>query len=165
MAEARQALLPAAATSRPKVTLLALSGSHFVMKVMAAMAFKGVRYDLRLIHPLRLQKDLKPPHTVPVLLWGEEYIPDSTRILHFLDEQFPETSLYPEPVVKSVFQSVPEAEKWMSDVLYEWCMYWQWLDWEGYSRSLRISLGAWCFQRYCMLAWFEADLCRSPSGS
>jgi len=150
MADLRTKLL-----SQPKqVQLLSLIASHYVMKVMAALDYKGIAYTVKDISPLRQKKDIPAPHLVPVLIWGDRVIQDSTRILKFLDEQFPDTTLYPQLTVKTAFASVDEAESWIGRNFYEYCMYFQWLDTYGFKASLQQALKQYipiplCLQQAC----------------
>lgn len=125
-------------SSDPEVVIQATVASHYVMKVMAALNYKKIPYKMQFLDARKLKQLLPPPHTVPVLLWNGQRIPDSTAICKFLDQQCPtpEGNLFEPVVVSHMFQSVEEAEKWLGGEYYEWNLYWSFIDPEGWQRGL-----------------------------
>lgn len=110
------------------IVLKVLPGSFSCTKVMVALQYKGVPYSTLGIHPTRLTKDLPPPHLVPVLETGKETVPDSRRIMQWIDSTYTGDGkpLYP-PVERggaAVFRSVLAAEEWAHDMLSPLYYYW-----------------------------------------
>ncbi|MCG7588595.1 glutathione S-transferase family protein [Photobacterium sp. OFAV2-7] len=72
--------------------------SPFVRKIMLALSYKGIAYDLQPLNPY-LEKELAqkrhPMGKVPVLEHDGSNIMDSTVIAHYLDDIFPVPPLYP----------------------------------------------------------------------
>ncbi|PSV22670.1 glutathione S-transferase family protein [Photobacterium leiognathi subsp. mandapamensis] len=72
--------------------------SPFVRKIMLALNYKGIRYELQPLNPF-LEKELAhkrhPMGKVPVLEHDDITVIDSTVIAHYLDDTFPVPPLYP----------------------------------------------------------------------
>ncbi|MGR5061695.1 glutathione S-transferase family protein [Photobacterium sp. DNB22_13_2] len=72
--------------------------SPFVRKIMLALAYKGITYELQPLNPY-VEKELAqkrhPLGKVPVLEIEQHSIMDSTVIAHYLDDQYPVPPLYP----------------------------------------------------------------------
>jgi glutathione S-transferase len=72
--------------------------SPFVRKIMLALAYKGIAYDLQPLNPY-LEKELAhkrhPMGKVPILEHNNQTIMDSTVIAHYLDDICPVPPLYP----------------------------------------------------------------------
>ncbi|GHA38312.1 glutathione S-transferase family protein [Photobacterium aphoticum] len=72
--------------------------SPFVRKIMLALAYKGITYELQPLNPY-VEKELAqkrhPMGKVPILEHGELSIIDSTVIAHYLDDVYPVPPLYP----------------------------------------------------------------------
>ncbi|KLV03901.1 glutathione S-transferase [Photobacterium aquae] len=72
--------------------------SPFVRKIMLALAYKGINYELKPLNPF-LEKELAqkrhPMGKVPVLEHNEHNVIDSTVIAHYLDDLMPVPPLYP----------------------------------------------------------------------
>ncbi|MGF1683354.1 glutathione S-transferase family protein [Photobacterium minamisatsumaniensis] len=72
--------------------------SPFVRKIMLALAYKGISYELQPLNPF-VEKELAqkrhPMGKVPILEHKELSIIDSTVIAHYLDDTFPVPPLYP----------------------------------------------------------------------
>ncbi|WP_105059731.1 glutathione S-transferase N-terminal domain-containing protein [Photobacterium angustum] len=72
--------------------------SPFVRKIMLALNYKGIRYELQPLNPF-LEKELAhkrhPMGKVPVLEHNDTTIIDSTVIAHYLDDTYPVPPLYP----------------------------------------------------------------------
>ncbi|MGF1691872.1 glutathione S-transferase family protein [Photobacterium kagoshimensis] len=71
--------------------------SPFVRKIMLALAYKGISYQLEPLNPF-LEKELAhkrhPMGKVPVLEHDGQSIMDSTVIAHYLDDLYPVPPLY-----------------------------------------------------------------------
>lgn len=97
------------------ITLYSYAMSPYAAKVHAALLYKELPFDLRYINPLRARKELPIGHQVPAVTVGDEARNDSTPILLWLDELFPEKPLLP--------ADGPERDKllaidqWISDEL------------------------------------------------
>ncbi|GAB6263128.1 MULTISPECIES: glutathione S-transferase family protein [unclassified Photobacterium] len=72
--------------------------SPFVRKIMLALSYKGLSYELQPLNPY-LEKELAhkrhPMGKVPVLEHDSLTIIDSTVIAHYLDDLYPVPPLYP----------------------------------------------------------------------
>ncbi|MEL6115850.1 glutathione S-transferase family protein [Photobacterium sp. SP02] len=72
--------------------------SPFVRKIMLALSYKGLNYDLQPLNPY-LEKELAhkrhPMGKVPVLEHDSLTVIDSTVIAHYLDDIYPVPPLYP----------------------------------------------------------------------
>ncbi|KLV10711.1 MULTISPECIES: glutathione S-transferase family protein [Photobacterium] len=72
--------------------------SPFVRKIMLALAYKGISYELQPLNPY-VEKELAqkrhPLGKVPVLEHDGHNIIDSTVIAHYLDDLYPVPPLYP----------------------------------------------------------------------
>src|SRR5262245_61330301 len=78
--------------------------SPYVAKVRAALEYKGVPYEERIVHPLRRGeiKRLSGQWLLPVLADGAEVVSDSTRILRYLEGKVPEPAIVPaEPALRA----------------------------------------------------------------
>ena len=72
--------------------------SPYVRKVLVCLELKGVPYDIDPIVPFYGDDEftkLSPVRRIPVLIDGELVIPDSTVICEYLEDRYPEPSLYP----------------------------------------------------------------------
>lgn len=130
-----------APSSEPKIELLVLPGSQFVMKAMAALDHLGLEYSIRRVNGQKLKKELPPPHTVPVMHYDGQVVPDSHDILALLNEKHGRAlgrDLFPaDPPSAAAFETVEALETWSGDVLYVWSLYYSWVDDEAWKRSLR----------------------------
>jgi glutathione S-transferase len=75
-----------------------LKVSHYNEKARWALDYKGVPHVRRALLPGRHQavaQRLSGGRTLPVLVWGEEAIGDSTRIIEALERRHPDPPLYP----------------------------------------------------------------------
>ncbi|MDO6707103.1 glutathione S-transferase family protein [Photobacterium sp. 1_MG-2023] len=72
--------------------------SPFVRKIMLALSYKGLSYELQPLNPY-LEKELAhkrhPMGKVPVLEHEGQTVIDSTVIAHYLDDLYPVPPLYP----------------------------------------------------------------------
>ena len=75
-----------------------------VERVTLALAHKGLEYESVAIDPADRAplRELSGQDLVPVLVDGERIVCDSTRILHHLEERFPDPPLFPaEPAARA----------------------------------------------------------------
>ncbi len=73
--------------------------SPYVRKVLACLHLKGVDYEVDPIVPFYGNDEftkLSPVRRIPVLIDGDVALCDSTVICEYLEERFPEPTLYPE---------------------------------------------------------------------
>jgi len=80
------------------ITLYQFHFSHFCEKVRWALDHKGLAYTCRNLLPgphLAVTRKLAPRTAVPILVVDGTVLQDSTSILTFLDERFPERPLTP----------------------------------------------------------------------
>jgi glutathione S-transferase len=72
--------------------------SHYCEKARWALDYKGITYTCRHLLPglhMRTARKLAPRTCLPILKAGEVTIQDSTEIINFLEQSFPEQSLTP----------------------------------------------------------------------
>ena len=84
--------------TQEKNTLYGVSLSPFVRKVRAALAIKGVDYDLAPVMPGALDPEFltkSPLSKVPVWEEGDFALPDSSVICAYLERTRPTPSIYP----------------------------------------------------------------------
>lgn len=83
---------------QPKIILHQFPISHFCEKVRLALTLKNLEYEVKNhlpgLHMLTVRK-ISGQNMVPVLVTEGRIIPDSNRILHYLDETYAQTPLYP----------------------------------------------------------------------
>jgi glutathione S-transferase len=80
------------------VKLFQIPFSHNSIKVRRVLALKGLEYERENVNPAlrgRLKK-LSGQELTPVLVDGDRVIPDSTAIITYLEEAYPEPPLLPE---------------------------------------------------------------------
>lgn len=104
----------------PKLYQFALC--PFCKKVRAGLEVKGIAFDEVEVSP-RSKVELPPmpddaPRKVPVLEVGEDVVWDSTRILAFLDEAFPDT-IRLHPVDADAAARTSEIEAWVDETFIE----------------------------------------------
>jgi len=104
----------------PKLYQFALC--PFCNKVRAGLRLKGIEFDEVEVSP-RSKVELPPlpddaPRKVPVLQVGDDIVWDSTRILAFLDEAFPETIRF-EPADDGARVRALELEAWVDGTFIE----------------------------------------------
>lgn len=102
--------------SRAEPVLYQFSLCPFCSKVRAGLELKGIRYRTVEVHP-RTKAELPPlpaeaPRKVPVLVVGEQVVYDSTTILRFLDDAFPETLRF-RPEANALRTRADEIEEWV----------------------------------------------------
>jgi glutathione S-transferase len=79
------------------LTLFSYNVSPYVAKVRAVLAYKGVPFSERVVHPLergevvRLSRQI----AVPIIDDGGTIVADSTRIVAYLDERYPARPVIP----------------------------------------------------------------------
>ena len=86
--------------------------SHYSEKARWALDFKGVPYTPRHLLPgfhLRTTRKLAPRSCVPILKTDGAVIQDSTEIIDFLEQTFPDRSLTP-PDPKDANSCAPVGE-------------------------------------------------------
>lgn len=117
-----------------QITLYGPAGAPFVQKVAKALAYKGLDYEL--LEP-QGQSDYRRwnPETglLPVLDHAGERIPDSTAILEFLNDR------YPQPPLLAEDPKVAEAQRRLED----WCdetFFHYWTRWNSVRESLESNL-------------------------
>jgi glutathione S-transferase len=108
--------------SAPELTLYSYNISPFAAKVRAVLAWKGVGFREEIVHPLRRGVVVRKSGQVqvPILEHGDRVISDSTRIVAYLDEAFPERRVLP----------ADAADRGRAKLLEEWAD-------EGLSRAVR----------------------------
>lgn len=96
------------------VTLYQFPISHYCEKVRFALDYKGIDYKVENLLPgLHHKTTLKltPQSSVPVLQHGDKTIHDSSAILTYLDEAFPEQALTPKAPEQAT--AVKEWERYL----------------------------------------------------
>ena len=94
------------------IRLFRIPHSTNVERVALALAHKGLEAESVWVDPAdrREVRRVSGQPLVPVLVDGDEVIPDSTRILGYLEEHYPQRPLYPE-------DTAPRAEM---EVFVDW---------------------------------------------
>jgi len=103
--------------------------SPYVRKVLVCLELKGIPYRIDPIAPFVGNEDfsrLSPLRRIPVLIDGELVLNDSTVICEYLQDRFPEISLYPsDPVQRARARWLEEyADSYLGDVIV-WRMFFQ----------------------------------------
>ena len=79
--------------------------SPYVRKVLVCLELKGVPCDIDPIVPFYGNDEfteVSPVRRIPVLIDGKFAVPDSTVICEYLEDRYPEPSLYPnEPAMRA----------------------------------------------------------------
>lgn len=82
----------------PAVTIIGSYLSPYVRKVLVCLDIKGLPYEIDPIVPFYGNDEfarLSPVRRIPVLIDGSVTLGDSTVICEYLDERYPEPSLFP----------------------------------------------------------------------
>lgn len=111
---------------------LTVIGNHlspYVRKVLVCLELKGIPYRIDPIAPFVGNEEfsrLSPLRRIPVLIDGELVLNDSTVICEYLQDRFPEVSLYPaDPVQRAGARWLEEyADSQLGDVIV-WRMFFQ----------------------------------------
>lgn len=103
--------------------------SPYVRKVLVCLELKGIPYRIDPIAPFVGNEDfsrLSPLRRIPVLIDGELVLNDSTVICEYLQDRFPEISLYSsDPVQRARARWLEEyADSYLGDVIV-WRMFFQ----------------------------------------
>jgi glutathione S-transferase len=79
------------------LTLFSYNVSPYAAKVRAVLRYKGLPFEERMVHPLRRREvvELSGQVAVPILVSDGKVIADSTRIVAWLDENFPQRPVIP----------------------------------------------------------------------
>lgn len=80
------------------ITLYQFQFSHYCEKVRWALDFKGLPYARRNLLPglhVKIAKKLVPKSCLPIIVDGGTVVQDSSAIITYLDERFPERPLTP----------------------------------------------------------------------
>lgn len=112
--------------------MIRIIGNHvspYARKVFLALDHKGVDYEIDPIVPFFGGDDftrLNPLRRIPVLVDGDLVIPDSTVICEYLDDRYPEKSLYPaDPAQRAQARWLEEfADSRLGDVMI-WKLFFQ----------------------------------------
>lgn len=147
------------------ITIIGNHGSPYVRKVLAALALKGIDYEIDPIVPFfggDRFTELSPMRRIPVLIDGDIVIHDSTVICEYLDEAYPGPALLPtRPADRARARMLEEfADSRMGDVIV-WKLFYQAvigpavfgtrLDRAHFARTVREDLPA-------MLDWLEPQM-------
>lgn len=97
----------------PKITLYHYAMSPYGAKVLTALQFKKLPFEIFHINPLRVKKDLPKGHQIPVVVVGNESKIDSTPICQWLDELFPDHPLLL-PEGKDEREELLAIDNWVS---------------------------------------------------
>lgn len=111
---------------------LTIIGNHlspYVRKVLVCLELKGIPYRIDPIAPFVGNEEfsrLSPLRRIPVLIDGELVLNDSTVICEYLQDRFPEVSLYPADAVQRARARWLEeyADSQLGDVIV-WRMFFQ----------------------------------------
>lgn len=81
------------------ITLYQFQFSHYCEKVRWALDYKGLAYVPKNLLPglhAKVAQKLAPKSCLPIIVDGESVIQDSTQIISFLDQRYPERALTPQ---------------------------------------------------------------------
>ena len=81
------------------VTIVGSYISPYVRKVLVFLDLKGVRYQIDPIVPFFGNEQftrISPVRRIPVLVDGDVTLSDSTVICEYLEDRYPQLSLYPD---------------------------------------------------------------------
>jgi len=103
--------------------------SPYVRKVLVCLELKGIAYEIDPIAPFvgdERFSELSPLRRIPILIDGDLVLNDSTVICEYLEDRYPEPSLYPRnPVDKARARWLEEyADTYLGEVLI-WRMFFQ----------------------------------------
>ena len=103
--------------------------SPYVRKVLVCLELKGIPYRIDPIAPFvgnEAFSRLSPLRRIPVLIDGDLVLNDSTVICEYLQDRFPDVSLYPvDPVRRAKARWLEEyADSYLGDVIV-WRMFFQ----------------------------------------
>lgn len=106
----------------PRVTIIGNHISPFVRKVLAVCEIKGLPYRMDSIVPFFGNErfaELSPLRRIPVLIYGDVVLNDSSTICEYIDDKWPEHSVLPKtPADKAKARWLDEyADTFMTDVL------------------------------------------------
>jgi microsomal prostaglandin-E synthase 2 len=108
------------ALSLPEAVLYQFALCPFCNKVRAGLELKGIRYRTVEVNPRNKaglpELPADAPRKVPVLVVGDQVVHDSTTILRFLDDAYPDTVKFrPEP--QALRARADEIEDWVDEEL------------------------------------------------
>ncbi len=100
--------------------------SPYVRKVLVCLELKGIPYRIDPIAPFVGNEDfsrLSPLRRIPVLIDGDLVLNDSTVICEYLQDRFPDVSLYPADAVQRARARWLEeyADSYLGDVIVWGC--------------------------------------------
>src|SRR5271166_2381107 len=86
------------------VKLYQFQFSHYCEKARWALDFKGIRYEHQNLLPglhVRVARKLAPKSCLPILVDGGSIVQDSSAIISFLDQRYPDHPLTPQNPVET----------------------------------------------------------------
>src|SRR2546429_7995075 len=81
------------------ITLYQFQFSHYCEKARWALDYKGLAYAPKNLLPglhMKVAQKLAPMSSLPIIVDGESVVQDSTQIISFLDQRYPERALTPQ---------------------------------------------------------------------
>ena len=113
--------------------VLLLVGSQFCAKVLCALDACKVPYRVRYLEVAEMKQVLQPPHTVPQMQLGGEYLVDSAAIMRKIDDisENSEVTLIPKG---EKGQEVVDLEAWIGRELNAYVLYFTYWVEEGFWR-------------------------------
>ncbi|KAA3614521.1 MAG: glutathione S-transferase family protein [Planctomycetota bacterium] len=121
-------------------------------KVHMALRFKGLEYDVVNLGNPGQTKRYNPRGRVPVLLFGEEAVVDSTDILDTLEQRFPSPPMNPSAPADLARARI--WEDWADEVLYFYGAYLRWCCPENFARLKANKLGQLPFPLRLIIPYF-----------
>jgi glutathione S-transferase len=125
------------------VTLYGYNVSPYAAKVRAVLAWKGIAFEEKLVHPARrgILKRLSGQIAVPVIVDGETVVADSTAIVRHLEERYPERPVY--PADPALHARALLLEEWCDEGLPHAVQPVRWLMPENHARTMRLFRSAY----------------------
>ena len=121
------------------ITVRVLPGSQYCNKLLAALDSKHIPYYVHFVNPRKLDKELPPPHMVPVVdlvKGGEtETMVDSKAILQKCDELMTGAAFYPS-------DDVTALDAWLDSHFNVMVWYYNWVDEDGFNASIAPRVAA-----------------------
>mmetsp|Transcript_52012 Transcript_52012/g.117304 ORF Transcript_52012/g.117304 Transcript_52012/m.117304 type:complete len:265 (-) Transcript_52012:143-937(-) len=117
----------------PHITIHAMPGSQFSAKVIVALDSRNIPHYVQFVDPRPSKRKLPSGGTmVPEMQYDGDILPESDDILRYIDKKH-NTGFFPNP-------QVAEACTRASTMLAAYVFYYNWVQEEGYRRSMAAAM-------------------------